>query len=178
MSIKHQLFVPATLILVGLLPAAAQETEPAATPDAEQTVVEALPAEAETVVYDPMSDSAAVWSVIEEEWNADARGDKTWPDRLLQDNFSGWSKNSPAPRSKTSTKMWDRFNNRLGKLVAHELYPLSIVVDKDVAVAHYLYSSAFEAKNGETRMNNGRYTDVLVRTEDGWKYLAWHGGDD
>ena len=23
-----------------------------------------------------------------------------------------------------------------------------------------------------------RYTDVLVRTEDGWKFLAWHGGDD
>jgi len=27
-------------------------------------------------------------------------------------------------------------------------------------------------------MSNGRYTDILVRKEDGWKFIAWHGGDD
>jgi len=27
-------------------------------------------------------------------------------------------------------------------------------------------------------MNNGRYSDVLVRTDDGWKFLTSHGGDD
>ncbi len=123
-------------------------------------------------------DSADVWSVIEEEWNADEKGDRKWPDRLLTDDFSGWGKNSPAPRSKSSTKMWDRFNEQVGKMVAHELYPLSIVVHDDVAIAHYLYSSAFESKDGDIEMSNGRYTDVLVRSDDGWKFLAWHGGDD
>ena len=48
----------------------------------------------------------------------------------------------------------------------------------DVAVAHYLYSSAYKPKSGDIEMNNGRYTDVLVRTEDGLKFIAWHGGDD
>ncbi len=123
-------------------------------------------------------DSADVWSVIEEEWNANEKGDKKWPDRLLTDDFAGWGKGSPAPRDKASTKMWDRFEDRTGKMVAHELYPLSIVVHDDVAVAHYLYSSAFESKKGDIEMSNGRYTDVLIRTEDGWKFLAWHGGDD
>ena len=123
-------------------------------------------------------DSADVWSVIEEEWNADEKGDRKWPDRLLTDDFSGWANNSPAPRSKSSTKMWDRFNEQLGKMLAHELYPLSIVVHDDVAIAHYLYSSAFESKDGDIEMSNGRYTDVLVRSDDGWKFLAWHGGDD
>jgi len=123
-------------------------------------------------------DSADVWSVIEEEWNADEKGDRKWPDRLLTDDFSGWGKISPAPRSKSSTKMWDRFNEQVGKMVAHELYPLSIVVHDDVAIAHYLYSSAFESKDGDIEMSNGRYTDVLVRSDDGWKFLAWHGGDD
>jgi len=127
---------------------------------------------------DSADDQADVWSVIEEEWNADEKGDKKWPDRLLTDDFTGWGKNSPAPRSKSSTKMWDRFNDQTGKMVAHELYPLSIVVRDDMAVAHYLYSSAFESKDGDIEMNNGRYTDVLVRTEDGWKFIAWHGGDD
>ena len=123
-------------------------------------------------------DQADVWSVIEEEWNANEKGDKKWPDRLLSDDFSGWEKNSPAPRSKTSTKMWNRFNEQIGKMVAHELYPLSIVVHDDVAVAHYLYSSAFQSKDDEIEMSNGRYTDILVRMDDGWKFLTWHGGDD
>ena len=123
-------------------------------------------------------DSADVWSVIEEEWNADEKGDRKWPDRHLTDDFSGWGNDSPAPRSKSSTKMWDRFNEQLGKMLAHELYPLSIVVHNDVAVAHYLYSSAFKSKDGEIEVSNGRYTDVLVRTDEGWRFLTWHGGDD
>lgn len=123
-------------------------------------------------------DSVDVWSVIEQEWNADEEGDRDWPDRLLTEDFSGWGYDSPAPRSKTSTKMWDRFSEQLGKMVAHELYPLSIVVHNDVAVAHYLYSSAFKSKDGEIEVGNGRYTDVLVRTAEGWRFLTWHGGDD
>jgi len=123
-------------------------------------------------------DSVDVWSVIEQEWHADEEGDRAWPDRLLTENFSGWGYDSPAPRSKTSTKMWDRFSEQLGKMVAHELYPLSIVVHNDVAVAHYLYSSAFKSKDGEIEVSNGRYTDVLVRTDEGWRFLTWHGGDD
>ena len=127
---------------------------------------------------EPADDSIDVWSVIEQEWNADEDGDRDWPDRLLTEDFSGWGYDSPAPRSKTSTKMWDRFSEQLGKMVAHELYPLSIVVHNDVAVAHYLYSSAFKSKDGEIEVSNGRYTDVLVRTDEGWRFLTWHGGDD
>ena len=127
---------------------------------------------------DSVDDSVSVWSVIEEEWMADEKGDKKWPERLLAENFSGWGNNSPAPRSKSSTMMWNRFNDKLGKMVMHELYPLSIVVHDDVAVAHYLYSSAFESKDGDIEMSEGRYTDILVRTDGGWRFLAWHGGDD
>jgi len=123
-------------------------------------------------------DPADVWSVIEEEWNANEKGDKKWPDRLLAEDFTGWGKDSPAPQDVASTKMWVRFNEQTGKMLAHELYPLSIVVHDDVAVAHYLYRSAFQPKGGDIAMSNGRYTDILVRTTDGWKFLAWHGGDD
>lgn len=124
------------------------------------------------------NDPADVWAVVEEVWNLDEKGDKKWPDRLLSDDFAGWGKSSPAPRGKESIKMWDRFSDRMGKTVAHELYPLSIVVNKDVAVAHYLYTAAFEDKDGNIETNNGRYTDILVRTDDGWKFIAWHGGQD
>ncbi len=125
-----------------------------------------------------VKDAADVWAVIEEEWNADENGDREWPERLLTDNFSGWSKDTPTPRSKASIKMWDRFAEQEGSPVVHELYPYHIVVHEDVAVAHYFYSTGFKSKDGKISRHNGRFTDVLVRTEDGWKFLAWHGGED
>ena len=127
---------------------------------------------------DEPNEHADVWAVVEAQWHADEKGDKKWIDRLLVDDFFGWSKASPAPRSKASTKMWDRFNDTQGRDLAPELYPLSIIVHGDTAVAHYLYSLAYEDKDGKVEVSNGRYSDVLIRTEDGWKFLAWHGGKD
>ncbi len=130
------------------------------------------------VAQEPPSDGANVWVVIEEQWNAEEKGDKRWPERLLTGDFSGWDKSSPAPRSKSSTIYWNRFSERQGETVAHELYPLSILVRGDTAIAHYLYTSAFQNKDGEIEVTNGRFTDVLVRTDEGWKFLSWHGGAD
>jgi len=125
-----------------------------------------------------LDDQADVWSVIEGQWEADENGDDDWMDELLTEKFSGWAKSSPAPRSKSSTINWDRFNDDQGRMVQHELYPLAIVIEGDLAVAHYLYTSAYEDKDDNVELNNGRYTDILVRTDDGWKFIAWHGGDD
>jgi ketosteroid isomerase-like protein len=127
---------------------------------------------------DIRDDEADVLLAIEREWDAGLKGDHDDVDDMLTDNFMGWSKNSPAPRSKTSSSKWRRFEEQMGRVVRYELYPLSITVDGDVAIAHYLYSSAFKPKNGDIEMTNGRYTDVLLRTEEGWKFIAWHGGDD
>jgi hypothetical protein len=130
------------------------------------------------IAQDDRDDSTDIWIAVEAQWDADENGDKKWIDRMLADGFYGWGKESPAPRSKSSTQMWNRFGEELGSIVAHELFPLEIVVNGDTAIVHYLYSSAYKAKDGEIEMNNGRYTDILVRTEDGWKFLGWHGGDD
>lgn len=123
-------------------------------------------------------DQADVWATVEAQWDAEEKGDKKWIDRMLVDDFAGWSKTSPAPRDKASTEMWDRYTDEQRKLEAHELYPLAIVVHGDMAVAHYVYTNAYKEKGSEAEINNGRFTDVLIRTEDGWKFIAWHGGDD
>lgn len=135
---------------------------------------------AQSTPSDQVDDQADVWAVVEQQWNAEERGDSKWMDQLLADDFSGWGKGSPAPRNKASTKMWNRFSKRVSQMVAHELYPLSIVVHDDVAIAHYLFTVANEEKkkDGDIKTQNGRYTDILVRTEDGWKFVAWAGGDD
>ncbi len=125
-----------------------------------------------------VDDQADVWSTVERQWNAQEKGDRKWVDELLTEDFTGWGKDSPAPRGKASTKMWNRFAAQVSEMVAHELYPLRITVNGDVAIAHYLYTSAVKEKDGEIETGNGRYTDVLMRTPDGWKFIAWHGGSD
>ena len=127
---------------------------------------------------DESDDEASVLLTIEREWEASRKGDQDKIDDMLTLDFMGWARNSPAPRSKTSTSNWSRFGAEMGRIVRYEIYPLSITIHGDVAVAHYLYSSAFKNKKGEIKMSNGRYTDVLVRSEDGWNFIAWHGGDD
>lgn len=127
---------------------------------------------------DSSSDQADVWAVIERQWNDDEDKDNRWIDDLLADDFAGWNTGSPAPRNKSSTKMWDRVLDNVDEMRAHELYPLSIIVHDDVAIVHYLYSAAVENADDEIEMERGRFTDVLIRTDDGWKFIAWHGGND
>lgn len=125
-----------------------------------------------------VSDQADVWAEVERQWNSVEKKDDKWIDRMLTDDFSGWGKGSPAPRGKASTKMWTRFNEQVSEMVAHELYPLSIVVHGDMAVVHYLYTQVVQEKDRSVTRSNGRYTDVLVRDGDSWRFIAWHGGDD
>ena len=127
---------------------------------------------------DIRDDEADVLLTIEKEWEASLKSDHDEIDAMLADNFMGWSKSSPAPRTKTSSSKWRQLEDSMGRVLRYELYPLSITVEGDVAVAHYLYTQAFKPKDGEIEITNGRYTDVLIRSEDGWKFLAWHGGDD
>jgi len=140
--------------------------------------VTALLSTGTVIAQDDHDDETDVWIAVEAQWDANENGDKEWIDRMLTDSFYAWGKGTPAPRSKSSTRMWDRFNNEQGQIVAHELYPLEIVVEGDTAIVHYLYSSAYQNKKDEVKTTHGRYTDILVRTEDGWKFIGWHGGDD
>ena len=124
------------------------------------------------------SDDSAVWSVIERAWQAERRGDSKWIDELLSADFVGWSNDSPAPRDKGSTRRWNIFAAKRTDILEHELYPLSIIVHGDLAIAHYLYSSASKTKGENVKTEHGRYTDVLVRSDGEWKFIAWHGGAD
>ena len=125
-----------------------------------------------------VADDAAVWAVIERSWQAEQQGDTRWIDELLSADFVGWDTTSPAPRDKGSTRRWQAFSARQVDVLEYELYPLSIVVHGDMAVAHYLFSSATKPKSQRVEMTDGRYTDVLVRVGNEWRFISWHGGSN
>ena len=123
-------------------------------------------------------DQAAVWEAVEVVWAAEESGDEKWIETMLSADFMGWPNGSPAPRSKSSTRTWYRFEQDQASGVTHELYPLSIVVHGDMAIVHYLYTNAVQTRDKKVAVSNGRYTDVLVRDDGAWKFISWHGGAD
>ena len=124
-----------------------------------------------------VSDDSQVWAVVEQSWRAEREGDQTWIEELLSADFVGWANDAPAPRDKSSTRLWNAFASKQVELLEYELYPLSIIVHGDMAVAHYLYSTATKPKGQPVEMTDGRYTDVLVRVDGQWRFISWHGGD-
>ena len=130
------------------------------------------------LAQDSAADEAAVWAAVEAIWTAEERGDNARVDDMLSNDFMGWPNSAPAPRGKDSTSMWREFNSDQQKGLVHELYPLSIVVHGDMAVAHYLYTNAVQTRDKKTETANGRYTDILVRDGNTWKFIAWYGGDN
>jgi len=125
---------------------------------------------------DQADDHAAAWAAVEAIWVAEESGNAGWVEEMLSADFMGWPKNSPAPRSKASVRLWNRFDQQQASGITHELYPLSIVVHGDMAVVHYLYTNAVQTRDKKTNVSSGRYTDVLVRDGAAWKFISWHGG--
>jgi len=125
-----------------------------------------------------VDDQAGVWSAVDAIWSAEESGDDDLVEEMLSADFVGWPNNSPAPRSKSSVRMWNRLDQEQTSGITHELYPLSIVVHGDMAIVHYLYTNAVQTKDKKIDISSGRYTDVLVRDDGAWKFISWHGGED
>ena len=119
-----------------------------------------------------------VWNVIEAQWKAAMEKEANWTDKYLHDNFLGWGNQNPTPRNKASVHKWNRYETENSTTLLQELFPIGIVVQGNTAVAHYFYSSATEDKKGERKTAHGKYTDILVKENDTWRFLAWRGGDN
>lgn len=119
-----------------------------------------------------------VWKVIQDQWEAAKAKDVSWPDRFLHSSFLGWSDENPTPRDKSSTKRWEAYNSANSKTIEQELNQAGIVVVGSTAVVHYYFSTATENSKGERETNHGRYTDILVKVDDGWQFIAWRGGEE
>ncbi len=119
-----------------------------------------------------------VWKVIESDWKAYMEKDQATVDKNRHERLLRWEYGEPAPINKASDQKWNRYNMENTTTLVQELYPVGIVVHGNTAVAHYFYTVVSENKKGERRTRHGKYTDVLVKDDSTWRFLAWHGGDD
>jgi Domain of unknown function (DUF4440) len=119
-----------------------------------------------------------LWKLEELQWKLSAARDSSWIEKMVHPSLSYWDRTSPAPQTKASLLLWDRYNNSSSTVLAQELFPIAIVITGNVAVVQYTYSIARENYKKDREMSTGRYTDVFVKDGGKWLFIAWAGGDD
>jgi len=123
------------------------------------------------------ADQTEVWTTIVAQWEASKAEDPTWPATLLHSSFLGWTDVNPMPQNQAAVEKWQRYSSENSETLVQQLYPVGIVVVGSTAVAHYYYSTATEARDGKRKTTHGRYTDVLIKQDGKWIFIAWRGGD-
>ena len=119
-----------------------------------------------------------VWKLEEQQWQMSKDKDTSWVDKMVHPNLSYWDVEQPGPQNKASLLRWNRYNNASGTVLEQELFPVSLTITGNIAVAQYRYRVARENYKKEREIVTGRYTDVLVKEGGRWLFIAWAGGDD
>ena len=123
-------------------------------------------------------DQQEIWRFEEQQWKMSAAKDMTWIDTMVHPNLSYWGADRPVPQNKASLLRWNRYGNTNATVLEQELFPISVTITGNIAVAQYRYSIARENYKKDRETVNGRYTDVLVKEGGRWLFIAWAGGDD
>jgi len=97
---------------------------------------------------------------------------------MVHPNMRYWETGDPMPRDKASLKHWSRFTSESSTVLHQEIFPIAATITGNVAVVQYHYMIASENYKKERETVTGRYTDVLIKENGRWMFIAWAGGDD
>ena len=125
-------------------------------------------------------DQQAVWSTVAASWEDEASKTGEWPGEYLHEDAKAWGAEWPAPRDAASIESWARFGDENSTTEKYELFPMTVTVSGDTAVAHYGVVQITKSDD-ETEREMSGLVETLVRTDDGWKFIALTGfemGDD
>jgi ketosteroid isomerase-like protein len=119
-----------------------------------------------------------IWRLEEQQWRMAAAKDLTWIETMVHPNLNFWQSDQPMPRGRASLARWARYDSTNSTVREQELFPISVTITGNVAVAQYRYQVASENYKKERETVTGRYTDVFIREGNRWLFIAWAGGDD
>jgi hypothetical protein len=119
-----------------------------------------------------------IWKLEEQQWKMAAAEDDSWMDTMVHPNLRFWETGGPMPRDRSSLKHWARHNNDSSNVLEQEIFPISATITGSVAVVQYHYMISRENVKKERETVTGHYTDVLIKENGRWLFIAWAGGDD
>lgn len=119
-----------------------------------------------------------IWRLEEQQWRMAAAKDLSWIETMVHPNLNFWASDQPMPRGRASLARWARYDSTNSTVREQELFPISVTITGNVAVAQYRYQVASENYKKERETVTGRYTDVFIREGNRWLFITWAGGDD
>jgi ketosteroid isomerase-like protein len=119
-----------------------------------------------------------IWRLEEQQWRMAAAKDLSWIETMVHPNLNFWASDQPMPRGRASLARWARYDSTNSTVREQELFPISVTITGNVAVAQYRYQVASENYKKERETVTGRYTDVFIREGNRWLFTTWAGGDD
>ena len=117
-----------------------------------------------------------VWAAIETCTDHYMKGNIEAALACNHDDFSGWLYTEPVPRTKEYGKKIDAYMLKTRTTLAYELRPIDIKVYGNVGIAHYYFVQITKGPEGKEVTEQGRWTDILLKQDDGWVWVADHGG--
>ena len=85
-----------------------------------------------------------IWKVEEQQWGMAASKDLTWIESMVHPNASVWGNDWPGPQNKASLSRWAKYSSANFTVLEQELFPISLTITGNIAVAHYRYRLAGE----------------------------------
>jgi hypothetical protein len=119
-----------------------------------------------------------VWKFEQQQWAMSKAKDLSWIDTMVHQNMRYWETGAPMPRDKASLKQWSKFDADSNSTLEQELYPIAATITGNIAVVQYHYVVASENYKKERKTVTGHYTDVLIKENGRWMFIAWTGGED
>ena len=118
------------------------------------------------------NEQAAVWTVVEQSWAAQAAENGKWPGDFSHEKFITWEDSRAEPQELADYIVRQRENDKAGDLTSHGVTPLTITIVGDTAVVAYSAELEFVNNVGETGSSVRNFLEVLIRDGGGWQYLA------
>ena len=133
------------------------------------------------VLLVPLSLAAADWTDEEQAfldwqeqcWSDDGAG---MVERCFHDDYAGWGNGFAVPYDKTDRNTIFASERTRTETELISLKPLEVRLLDGTAVSLYVVTYEIEDKrNGETRVVTEKWTDVAVREDGSWQWIADHG---
>jgi Domain of unknown function (DUF4440) len=119
-----------------------------------------------------------IWRFEQKQWQMEKDKDASWIETMVHPNLHYWGLGAPVPQDKASLARWNRYSSASSSVLEQELYPIAATITGDVAVVQYRYQIARENDKKERETVWGHYTDILIKENGKWLFIAWEGGDD
>jgi ketosteroid isomerase-like protein len=117
-----------------------------------------------------------VWKVETDMWTAMTKGDAAAFLEYFHPDYMGWDDNNTLPSTKPEVQKWFQLYAQGRKVLDYSIKPVGIRIFGDVAILDYYYSMANEV-DGKKKMEEGRWTDILMKQGTRWLLIGDNGGE-